>query len=406
MKKLSVLGVCLFAGLTAVAQNSLVKEVEREMKSAADQYPQKLDKLKPAFTDAETAGQPYVWFVAGKGGMDYYDNQEVMKKMGKGVDDKATGNALMNSFDYLIKAMTLDSIPNEKGKIKPKYSKDAVNLIKNHHKDLNVSAVNLWQVADYPAAYKAWEMYMDLPSNPVLGENAPAALPDSTASDIYYNMGLAAWQSNQFDNALNAFDNAMAKGYDKKNIYDYAIAVAYNNNHDTAKMAYYAEKAYPLYGAEDNSYIGYMINNKIANKEFAEAQEMLEKYIQADPQNGQLYYVLGVLYDSQENVDKAVENYKKAIELNPENAQAQLQYGRQLCNKAFKLDDEISNLPATQYNERRVNEVNPLFREASQYLEKAYSLDPDNMGDALSLLRNCYYNLQDEENLKRVESMY
>ncbi len=406
MKKLSVLGICLFAGLTAVAQNSLVKEVEREIKSSVDKYPEKLDKLKPAFTNDETAGHPYVWFVAGKGGMDFYDNQEVMKKMGKGVDDKATGNALMNSFDYLLKAMTLDSIPDAKGKIKPKYSKDAINLIKNHHKDLNVAAVNLWQVADYPDAYKAWEMYMAIPSNPVLGENAPAALPDSTASDIYYNMGLAAWQANQFDDALNAFDNAIAKGYTKKNIYDYAIAVAYNNNHDAAKMAYYAEQAYPLYGAEDNSYIGYMINNKIANKEFAEAQQMLEKYIQADPNNGQLYYVLGVLYDSQENPDKAVENYKRAIELNPENAQAQLQYGRQLCNKAFRIDDEISALPVAQYNERRVNEVNPLFREATTYLEKAYELDPDNMGDALSLLRNCYYNLQDEENLKRIESLY
>ncbi len=237
MKKLSVLGVCLFAGLTAVAQNSLVKEVEREMKSSVDKYPEKLDKLKPAFTNEETAGHAYVWFVAGKGGMDFYDNQEVMKKMGKQVDDKVIGNALMNSFDYLLKALPLDSIPNEKGKIKPKYSKDAINLIKNHHKDLNVAAVNLWQVADYPDAYKAWEMYMAIPSNPVLGENAPAALPDSSASDIYYNMGLAAWQANQFDDALNAFDNAIAKGYTKKNIYDYAIAVAYNNNHDAAKMA-------------------------------------------------------------------------------------------------------------------------------------------------------------------------
>lgn len=406
MKKITVLGVCLFAGLTAMAQESLVKDVERTMKSSADQYPSQIEKLKPAFTNPETAETPYVWFVAGKGGMDFYDNQEVMKKMGKDVDDKATGNALMNSFDYLIKSMTLDSIPDEKGKIKPKYSKDAVKLIKSHHNDLNNAAVNLWQIQDYPDAYKAWDMYMTLPSNPVLGANAPAALPDSTASDIYYNMGLAAWQANNFDNALNAFDNAIAKGYNKKNIYDYAIAVAYNKNHDSEKMAHYAEMAYPLYGAEDNSYIGYMINDKIAKKQFGEAQSMLEKYIAADPGNSQLYYVMGVLYDSQENADKAMEYYKKAIDINPENAQALLQYGRQICNKAFKLDDEISSLPSSEYNDLRTNKVNPLFKEATTYLEKAYSIDPDNMGDALSLLRNCYYNIGDEENLKRIEGMY
>ena len=405
MKKLSVLGICLLAGLTAAAQNSLVKEVERELKSAPDQYPQKLEKLKPAFTHEESAATPYVWFVAGKGGMEYYDNQDVLKKMGKTVDDKVVGASLMNSFDYLIKALPLDSIPNEKGKIKPKYSKDIYKLINGHYNDLNNTAVNLWQVQDYANAYKAWKMYVTLPANPVLGTNGPAALPDSTASDIYYNMGLAAWQSNELPDALSAFDNAIAKGYTKKNIYDYAIAVAYNMQ-DNAKMAYYAEQAYPLYGAEDNSYIGYMINSKIANKEFAEAQEMLEKYILADPNNAQLYYVLGVLYDSQDNAEKATENYKKAIELNPQNAHALLQYGRQLCNQAFRLDDEISGLPVAQYNERRKNEVNPLFKEATTYLEKAYEIDPDNMGDAVKLLRNCYYNLQDEENLKRVESLY
>lgn len=406
MKKLSVLGVCLFAGLTAVAQNSLVKEVERELKSGIEQYPQKIEKLKPAFTDAETKDRPYVWYVAGKGGMDYFDNQEVLKQMGKPVDDQIIGTSLMNSFDYLIKALPLDSIPNEKGKIKTKYSKDIIKLVQGHYQDLNKSAVNLWHAQDYSNAYKSWKMYMELPYNPVLGANAPKAMPDTTACDIYYNMGLAAWQAGTLQEALDAFDCALAKGYNKKTIYDYAIAVAYNMDRNSSKMAYYAELAYPLYGAEDNQYIGYIINNKIANKEFEEAQVLLEKYIQADPTNAQLYYVLGVLYDSQENVEKAMENYKKAIEVNPENAQALFQYGRQLCNQAYRLDDEISTLPAAQYNERRTNEVNVLFKEATVYLEKAYAVDPDNTNDALALLRNCYYNLQDEENLKRVEAMY
>lgn len=406
MKKLSILGLCLFAGLTAVAQKSLVKEVEREMKSSIDKYPQQLEKLKPAFTDAETAETAYPWFVAGKGGMEYFDNQEVMKQMGKSVDDKAIGAALLNSFDYLLKALPLDSIPNEKGKIKPKYSKDIIKLVQGHYQDLNKSAINLWQVQDYNTAYNSWKLYIELPNNPVLGKNAPAAMADTIACDIYYNMGLAAWQAGSLQEALDAFDAAMAKGYNKKSIYDYAIAVAYNMDKNSSKMAYYAELAYPLYGAEDNAYIGYIINDKIAKKEFEEAQVLLEQYIQADPTNSQLYYVLGVLYDSQENSEKAMANYKKAIEVNPENAQALLQYGRQLCNKAYRLDDEISTLPAAQYNERRTNEVNVIFKEATVYLEKAYQIDPDNTSDALALLRNCYYNLQDEENLKRVEAMY
>ena len=56
------------------------------------------------------------------------------------------------------------------------------------------------------------------------------------------------------------------------------------------------------------------------------------------------------------------------------------------------------------YNKYRAETMNPLLKEASIYLEKAYKLD-DTMTNALTNLKIVYYNLNDGENLKRVENL-
>ena len=45
----------------------------------------------------------------------------------------------------------------------------------------------------------------------------------------------------------------------------------------------------------------------------------------------------------------------------------------------------------------------PLFKEAADYLEKAWNIDNNNT-DALRYLENVYYNLHDDAMLKDVES--
>lgn len=403
MKKISILGICAVASIGAFAQNGLVKEVERQMKSAPDQYPANLETLKPAFTNPETANEAYPYFVAGKGGYDYFDQLEGFKAIGREVDDKSMGHALINSYGYLKQALKNDTVVDAKGKVKTKYSKDAIKLINIHYNDYDKAARYMWGAQDYDGAYEAWQIFIDAPHDPILGENAPKALHDTIVAEIYYNQALAAWQSNRLEDAIKSFDNALNMGYNKQQLFDYAIAVAYNMQNPDL-MAKYAELAYPLYGSKDSKYVGYIINAKIKHEQFEEAQKMLEDYIKQDPDNGQLYYVLGILFDSQNQFDKALTNYQKAVDLDPENAQALYQLGRQICNQAYTLDDEASkNLDTAEYNKARTEQVNPLFLKAAPYLEKAYKIDPDNTRDALSFLRNIYYNVGDAENLHRIE---
>lgn len=411
MKKTVILGLCLAAGAAASAQTSLVKEVERNLKANVADYPKQVQALQPAFTNEETAESAYPFFVAGKYGYDYFDNQQVMEAAGKQVDQKAMGHAVINSYGYLVDAIKRDTITDKKGKPKTKYSKDIIKAIDAHYKDFNTAAVYLWGVQDFQGAYDAWELMFTAPENPVLGANAPKALPDSIMNVYAFNQGLAAFNLKDWDKTLKSFERSMALGNDSKQIYDYAIGAAYNypDSVRTPIMAKYAKMALPKYGKEDNAYIGYIINDMLRSGKFAEAEDMIKEAIAGDPQNAQLYYVLGVLYENKEDDPAAeaaaLEQFKKCVETDPTHANGYLQLGYLTFRKAEKDSEAANTLSANEYATFMQNSIFPILREAAGYLEKCYELDPENGSGALANLRNIYYNLNDAENLERIENL-
>lgn len=401
MKHALIVCLSLLAFGTASAQKALLKEVGSAMAKDATTYPNNIQRLTPAFTNPETAEFVDTWYTAGKGAFDFYDKQQVMLQMKQDVDKKTLGHALLDGYGYFLKALPLDSIPDAKGKIKPKRSKDILKLIKGHHNDFFNAALYMWDVQDYKGAVDAWDLYLTLPDNALY---ALTAIPDSTKAEITFNKGIGYSLLKDDQAALNAFKDAIAQGYTQKNAFDYAIAAA-SSLQQPSEMAAIAKQAYPLYGKEDSHYIGYIVNELIQSKKFAEADDMLNKYIQAEPNNAQLYFVKGILLESEEKPDQALQAYKKSLALNPNDAQAQFRVGYILYQDALKLDQDVpADMKQADYKVYRADKVDPVLKEAASYLEKSL-LNDDTVTDSRTVLRSIYYNLNDDENYKRVSEM-
>ena len=114
------------------------------------------------------------------------------------------------------------------------------------------------------------------------------------------------------------------------------------------------------------------------------------------PENKQMWLIKGQLLDRQEKYDEAIQCYEKVLELEPENATALGSIGIIYYNQAAKLSDE-NNAAAVndikKYKEGRTNVVDPAFRKALTYLEKAHKLAPNENSFSVAL-RNTYYNLE------------
>ena len=390
------LAVCASAG----AQTSVLKEAEQAMKGGKDAAAV-MTIITPAFTNPETAQLAQTYYIPGKASFKDYDNLLGLKQFGKTKDgdDVKMGKLLIQGYDMYVKALPLDSVPNEKGKVKPKYSKDIVSTIAGHFTDFTNAGADLYNAKDYDGAYRAWGIFNEIPQNPSFREKLTSVPADTILGEIAFNQALAAWQGNHLEDALKAFLFAKSKGYSKKQLYDYAIAVADGAKNSEALLAL-SEEAFGLYGDQDPMYLGQMVNYYLQNKNFDKAFEIINGAIAKDPNNAQYYNIQGVLYENVDKRPEAIAAYKKATELDPENANALYNYGRQLCESAYALNDAA---PTSQreYEAYKAEKIVPLFQQAVDILEKAYTVNPDNT-DVLKYLENVYYNLGDEAKLNDV----
>lgn len=402
MKKITILSLCLFAGMSAMAQKDVVKEADRAMK-AGKPFSEVVTIITPAFSDPTTKESAETYYIPGKAGFKQYDSMLGKRAMGQ-LDENGPlemAKALMGGYEHFMKALPLDSLPDAKGKVKPKYSKDIYNVIGGHLNDFSNAAVDFWNVKDYGKAYDAWGIYLDLARDPrftkvLPGETAPA---DSTMSDISYNRALAAWQADNFENAIDAFRLAIKLGYSKKSVYDYGVAVAIGGKNNEALLEF-ATAGNEKFGNEDATFLNQIINYYLQTEKYTEALDYLNKGIAEKPNSAQYYALRGIIYDNQKEAEKAQADYEKAIQLDANHPLALFYMGRNVAMKAGALQDAYDKNDFDQYKK---DNIDPLYKQAADYLEKAYTVDEGNREEVLKLLEVIYYNLNDAEKMKSVE---
>lgn len=401
MKKIFLMGAGLLCCLSTFAQVNVLKDAERAMK-AKEPMNKVIEVVKPAFTNQETQGLAQTWYIPGKAAFNEYDNLFGLQSFNKlPQNGEATmGANLLKGYEFMMKALSLDSVPNAKGEIKTKYSKDIISTLAGHYNDYNNQAIAFWDRQDYKGAYDSWGIYLDMSANPTKfkGIQVPG---DTLLCQIAYNQALAAWQTQDFKASLDCFLKAKALGYEKKNVYDYAIAVA-NELRDTAMIVELSREALPIYGDEDPTYIRFIINDYLVKKDNQNALRTIKEAIAKDPNNADYYIVLGVIYDTEDQRAEAKAAYKQALALAPNLASPNYYYGRAIYQDAYDAYDKSpseTNLYETYFQEN----VKPLLEESAVYLEKANQLDPENP-DPLKLLEQVYYSLNDEAKLNDVQN--
>jgi tetratricopeptide (TPR) repeat protein len=151
------------------------------------------------------------------------------------------------------------------------------------------------------------------------------------------------------------------------------------------------------------------INYYISRNETDKLMAEINAAIDADPENAdnaQYYSIRGNLYEQMKQEDKAIESYKKAIELNDESYDAHWNIGALLIGKANELVKTVGVNGVTM--EQVKGKTKELYTEAKPHLEKAaenmeYS-DKDKR-DLYKNLKRIYDNLGDKANSDRVAQM-
>ncbi|MGN1246920.1 MAG: tetratricopeptide repeat protein, partial [Muribaculaceae bacterium] len=269
-------------------------------------------------------------FESGKAKMGKFDSEQVKMQMRQAIDSTLMCESLMGGYEDFLKALPLDTIRvTEKDgspkidkktglqQIKTKYSKDIVGLIAGHHNDFAVVGSIYNERRDYLNAAKAWEIYVALPEAEFLGKDKPV-LADSTAGMFAYYTGVMYYQVKDNKKAYDSFVKAIKKGYSAKEAQD--------------MLKYESQMVVSAY---------------LEAKDYDACEKFLDKAIADFPQEALFVMFKGIILETKtDNIENAIDLYKKATELDPTLAQAQYHVGRYYNNNAVNLmnADENNNL--------------------------------------------------------------
>jgi tetratricopeptide (TPR) repeat protein len=393
-------GLCL-AITAAFAQKKAVSEAERITKDAKPDFNEARALIKGALENPETKDEVKTWYVAGQVEDALFTSENTKQILGQQPNEPVMYEALGNSLPYFKKAYDLDQLPNEKGKIKPKYAKNIKNtLAVNHVYYLNGGAY-YFELRDYKKACDFFEMYMDIANLPFF-KGEKTAERDSNYMIVQFFSAIASTQLEDSSYAIKCLTRAKDSPYRQNEIYQY-LCYEYEMAKDTVNLEKTLEEGLKVF-PDSSYYLLGLTQSYINGNRNEEAVELLNTAIARDPQNAQLFYAMGSVYErGLKNFDKAEECYLKEVELDPENPIAHSNAGRIYYNQGVnKLGEANLISDAKRYNEEKAL-AKALFQKALPYYEKAHRLEPDET-EYMIALRGIYYNLDMSKEFDELEA--
>lgn len=331
MKKVITFALCLAAVGSMSAQKANV-DAAKKLSGKFDKIEEARSLIQQAMQDPETANDAATYYIAGKIEFDAYDKglqAGMINPADPSADPAAMAQELLNGYNYFLKAFPLDQVPNEKGEVKPKYTKDMVGKLAGHVNDYfgNAGATMYELKKYYPEAYQAFMIYADMPDQEFMGNKAPKLEPQNRAQS-YFNAALSAYVGNEVLAAADAFKKAREFGYEDAesngaNAYIYEIACWQNiMQNDSTMMETAQDRIFDVanagnqkFGIAQPVFLNNLINAYVQKGQIDNAVATVNDLLAQNPDNANLYGLLGFIYDRADKEQESVEAYRKAAAL-------------------------------------------------------------------------------------------
>jgi tetratricopeptide (TPR) repeat protein len=252
--------------------------------------------------------------------------------------------------------------------------------------------VSKYQANDYEGAYTNFEKAVMI-----------STLSFKADTQLYYFASLAAMKAKKFEEAITLNDfliqlNFGADDDEKVGVY-LNQAVAYRETGDTVKMLTTLEKGIEKFPAANYPLVIETFNYYVNKGESEKAFEYINIAIESNKEDAQFYVIRGTLLEEMKRKQEAEADYLKAIELQPDNFDANYSLGAFYYNTAVDtLDWADKNIPINKFADLDKYKAiaNDYFKKSSPYLEKSHATQPDNM-NVLGTLKTIYYRLGEME---------
>lgn len=400
MKKIILSMFLVMAVTTTFAQKANVSKAKNKALMENPDFTGARELIKLALEDPTTKDLSSTWNVAGLIG--YKENELLSNKqlLGQKVDADVKGKAIMESYDYYIKAYELDGLPDAKGKIKPKLQKDIKSKIKEYYsqnQNLIAYGAHLFENKKYDETIKVFDIYLGIPKLPMMADEIKL---DSNYYMIKYYNAIAATNAEKSEKAIQLYKELTNEGYQELQVHQ-LLYEEYFKLKDTVNYVKVLKAGFEKF-PQEAWFLQNLINYYIFTNQSKEALTYLNNAIEREPNIAQYYYVKGNLAESMGLIKDAREAFDKSLELDPNNADSYAGIGRLKYNQAVKMSDSANEIKDNKLYNAAKDKADLVFKESIPFFKKASEINPKE-GEYKRTLRTLYYRLKMDKEFDALE---
>ena len=398
---LLTVALCVAASSASFAQKKAVKEAQGIAKGDKADFTEARALIKGALENPETKDDAQAWYVAGFIEDQQFSAERTKQILGQQPNEPVMYEALGAILPYFKKAYELDQLPNEKGKIKPKYSKDIKSILGADHVYFFNGGAYYFDQKDYKKAYDFFNQYLEISELPMF-EGTQTAEKDSTFMTVQFYAAVAATQLQDSPIAIKALERAKSSDFRLNDVYQY-LSYEYKQAGDSVNYVKTLEEGYAKFPNEE-FFLMSLIDAYIQSSQNEKAISYLNTAIAQKPSDSQLYHALGIVYETGiKDYAKAEETFKKALEVNPESVESMSALGRIYYNQAVNKQGEANMINDSKKFQEELTIAKDLFKQALPYFQKAHEMKPSE-SEYMVALRGIYYNLNMGPELEAIEA--
>lgn len=404
MKRVLLTVALCVAASASFAQKKVVNEAQSIAKGSNADFGEARTLIKGALENPETKDDAKTWYVAGFIEDQQFNAERAKQILGQQPNEPVMYEALYGILPYFQKAYELDQLPNEKGKVKPKYTKDIKSILSANHVYLFNGGAYYFDKQEYKKAYDFFNQYVEISELPMFA-GTQTAEKDSTFMTVQFYAAAAASLAKDSRLAIAALERAKNTPYRQYDVYQY-LCYEYGEAR-TAQDSVLLEKTFEegMQVFPDSAFfLNNLINTYIYSNRNEKALEMLNVAIQKNPNDANLYNVMGRVYETGlKDYANAEKNFQIALEKDPNLTDALSNIGRIYYNQGVNKLSEANMINDSKKYQEELSMAKDLFKKALPYYKKAHEAEPEKM-DNMIALRGIYYNLNMGPELEAIEA--
>lgn len=290
--------------------------------------------------------------------------------------------ALDTAFDAYAKAYDMNP------KLAPRVKTGILELANEYKKDAN----NYYSLNEFKNAAEAFGKAYEMQLHPAVNEI------DTLAA---YNAGTFYTLVGDYDNGLKFLNEASKYSYDNDGNLHYLLYHNYYGRQDFEKAREILQEGLRLYPGNTSIVESLVSLYTTTDDDPKEIIPIVEQSIAKEPDNPTLWNGLGGIYYKLGDMQKSVEAFEKACELDPNDYMNYLRVGSVYIDMGNDLVAKVNetNFTSNSDYQKALDDAYDVYMKAVAPLEKAHELEPTNR-DALDMLKSLTFRLRDREGMQ------